>query len=520
VTTMPGIFKTVSAAVFLFVFVACGPKEVGFSLRVVTSACEGTPPTEGADQMQVRVTGPDLAPLEATTVLTAGELQIPKIPAGTGRVFEVRALAGNQVVALGRSLPFNVPEEVPKDAPPALSVFLRRVNAFTAVSGVTSPETCSRMASARAGHTATLLMDGRVFIAGGYQAESTGTMRRALSEAEVFDPVTGTFSAATEMTRRTTEGPQRLPRAFHAATLLDNGQVLITGGRDTLNEAGGSYAVRNGVVYDPPTGAYLGYFNLEVPRSHHAAVRDRSGRVLIVGGWGTDPTSVVETLEYYDPESTRTLLGVGTVRRVEMGVAALQNGEFVAVAGGSDGAVLKDDVIFFAYDRIERTFKQRPSTLTLRDKRRAAAIAPFQDGNRLFLAGGYSTVESADLKSVATSEVISTKDELARRDGPPLAARGDICAAVLADGRVLTLGGRDSRGGQLESASTAELISSASDGTLTVEAVSPLPSARHFLTCTALKDGTVLVLGGLKTAGGATQTLQDAYIFTPAPLED
>jgi hypothetical protein len=499
----------------------CEPKEVSYKVKVVTLACQGPGPLEGADAMRLRITGPGIdLPLESESPTSTGELQVPSIPAGVGRVIELRALNGRgataQVVAVGKSLPFDVPEAVPGESLPEISVFLRRVNSFAPPSSSQTPGTCTTLTLPRAGHTATLLADGRVYIAGGYQAESNGAIRRALSEAEIYDPATGTFTATTEMVRRTTEGIQRLPRAFHQATLLSNGQVLITGGRDTLNQAGSTYAVRSGVLFDAPSTSYLGFFNLELARSHHAAVKDRTGRVLIIGGRGTDPGSVVDAVEYYDPDSTKTLLTSSTVKRVEMSAVAVQAGEFIAVAGGSDGALLRDDVLFFSYDETAGTFRQRSSTLTLREKRRAAGVASFQEGNGLLLTGGYSTAESAELSPVPSSEIISTKDNFARRDGPALSARGDACAAVMADGRVMVAGGR-APGSQ--SVSTAELIVANPDGTAQVQNIAALPSARHYMTCTPLLDGSVLVVGGVRTLGTTTETLSDAFIYTPVPRD-
>ena len=64
-------------------------------------------------------------------------------------------------------------------------------------------------------HTATLLANGKVLIAGG------GALNGALSSAEVYDPAAGTFTSTTNLNN---------PRLGAAATLLDNGQVLIVGG--------------------------------------------------------------------------------------------------------------------------------------------------------------------------------------------------------------------------------------------------------------------------------------------------
>ena len=91
------------------------------------------------------------------------------------------------------------------------------------------------MAESRASHTATLLPDGRVLVAGGYNGAYLAT-------AEIFDPGTGRFSATGSMN----EG-----RSGHTATLLGDGTVLVTGG----NGDGWSF-LASAEVYDPVTGRF------------------------------------------------------------------------------------------------------------------------------------------------------------------------------------------------------------------------------------------------------------------------
>jgi alpha-tubulin suppressor-like RCC1 family protein len=77
------------------------------------------------------------------------------------------------------------------------------------------------MATARSLHTATLRNDGTVLVAGGDSYFYNSALAHSLSAAELFDPVTGSFSAINDMTAI---------RESHTATLLNTGEVLVVGG--------------------------------------------------------------------------------------------------------------------------------------------------------------------------------------------------------------------------------------------------------------------------------------------------
>jgi Galactose oxidase, central domain len=84
------------------------------------------------------------------------------------------------------------------------------------------------MVTARFGHTATLLSDGKVLIVGG--VESGDTVSQTTPTTELYDPATGTF---------TPTGSLAVARAGHTATLLNDGKVLIAGGLTDVGHAHG-----------------------------------------------------------------------------------------------------------------------------------------------------------------------------------------------------------------------------------------------------------------------------------------
>ena len=128
------------------------------------------------------------------------------------------------------------------------------------------------MSTSRYGATATLLANGKVLIVGGFGPGASELPR--LNAAELYDPLTGTFSATGSMT---------VARVLHTATLLNDGKVLIIGG--TTESVGGGAATTSAELYDPRTGVFTTADSMLSDRAQHTATLLASGEVLIVGGW-------------------------------------------------------------------------------------------------------------------------------------------------------------------------------------------------------------------------------------------
>ena len=125
------------------------------------------------------------------------------------------------------------------------------------------------MGTGRSSHTATLLPSGKVLIAGGF-----GGVLGVTSDAELYDPNTGTF---------TVTGSMQLTRTWHTATLLPDGRVLISGGFHVVGGSGITEA--SAEVYDPTTGTFALLANsMSTPRALHTATALSNGKALIVGG--------------------------------------------------------------------------------------------------------------------------------------------------------------------------------------------------------------------------------------------
>ena len=136
------------------------------------------------------------------------------------------------------------------------------------------------LATARDDHTATLLPNGKVLVAGGYDGSGT------LASAELYDPASGTWTAT---------GSLATARYRHTATLLPNGKVLVAGGSDN------SGALASAELYDPASGTWTATGSLATARDCHTATLLPNGKVLVAGGF--DGSGSLASAELYDPAS-------------------------------------------------------------------------------------------------------------------------------------------------------------------------------------------------------------------------
>ena len=236
-------------------------------------------------------------------------------------------------------------------------------NTFTAITAT--------MTAARGGHTATLLPNGLVLITGG---ATTAQGSPTLDSAELYDPVANTFTALT--------ATMTSSRSGHTATLLPNGLVLITGGfTDTVT------ALNTAEVYNPTTQAFTALSATMVStRGGHTATLLPSGVVLLAGGFNDSNTNL-NSAEIYNPNAGtfRALTATMTSSRDQHTATLLPSG-LVLLAGGSTSAhgnpALNTAEL---YDPVAGTFTATANTMTTAREFDAAALLP---NGTVLLTGG------------------------------------------------------------------------------------------------------------------------------------
>jgi len=223
-------------------------------------------------------------------------------------------------------------------------------------------------------HTATLLPDGRVLIAGG-QNSTAGPQTTNL--AELYDPSTGNFARTGSLT---------VDRSGHSATLLSNGKVLIAGGTETTTDGNG-ITLSSTELFDPSSQTFTPGPSMSVGRTGTMATTLPNGKVLLIG-W------LSAAADLYDP-ATNTVTTTGSMITPHAdGTATLLTPGGVLVAGGftATGPITTNSAEL--YDPVAGVFT---ATASMSVARQVFTATLLPDG-RVLVVGGYNPT-NGDLAS-------------------------------------------------------------------------------------------------------------------------
>lgn len=294
------------------------------------------------------------------------------------------------------------------------------------------------LAEGRFWHTATLLTNGKVLVAGGYINSF-----QTIVSAELYDPVTGMWTATASLTY--------VGGGNHTATLLPNGKVLVAGGFN--GNIGSSSGTSNGAeLYDPVTESWSETGHLAQLRHSHTATLLPDGRVLVAGGGcSSSPpgcsTSVFSSAELYHSDSG-IWTGTGELGTARVGHTAtlLTSGKVLVVGGQGAGGRLASAEL---YDPTSGTWS---STADLAVARSYHSATLLPNGNVL-VTGGYGDSGSA----LVGAELYNTRTGTWTQTGSVITPRGSQTATLLANGDILIAGGASGTVGSSVPLASAEL---------------------------------------------------------------
>jgi hypothetical protein len=338
-------------------------------------------------------------------------------------------------------------------------------------------ETAARMLEGRISPTATKLPDGRVLIVGGVpdRVDAYGPM---VSSAELYDPRTDTFSST---------GTLHRPRAYHTASLLQDGSVLVTGGM-TENFPDGGFVERGDAErWDPTTGqwTFLGDV-LAGPRSHHTADVLTDGRVMLLGGADVARARAIDIVS-----PTGTTSSSSTRFLPSLPDAAVIDARRSLRTGYVWNTESLYDDVSVAVAVVDRTTGSVQSQHLSHDRFMAHAIASVVvNGEPQALLYGIDpdTAGVGNPYGRPTALLVGVGSERTTAQ-PPLCWRDYSTSTTLRDGRVLVAGGVALSG----TPAGAEVYDPTTD---TFASTCPMAHARSNATAVELDDGSVLVVGG------------------------
>lgn len=317
------------------------------------------------------------------------------------------------------------------------------------------------------------------------------TLRRAVGITAVACVATMVVSPAANVTASKAAdgeivavGAMESPRSGHTATRLWDGKVLIVGGMVRNGEF-----VADAELYDANAGGFFPAGRMTSPRVGHTATLLPDGRVLIAGG-SSRPDQNVERAEIYDPamgrfEATASLLAARSDAE-----AVLLPGGKVLIAGGTSGS---------DWDRLASAEIYNPAlgkfqtTGSMGAPRVSFTMCELGDG-RVLVTGGTVAGRYPNAQVTATAEVYDSNTGRFTSTGSMMVPRHKHAAVLLADGRVLIVGGSDQRDwrGKFDSAEIYDPV------TRKFAEAGKMDRARFKLRSAVVRmpDGRVLIGGG------------------------
>jgi N-terminal glycosyl-hydrolase-114-associated domain/Galactose oxidase, central domain/Kelch motif len=348
------------------------------------------------------------------------------------------------------------------------------------------------MANARYNHTATLLSNGEVLVAGG---DATGT------SAEIYNPATQTW---------TVTGSMNVSRYGHTASLLPNGMVLIAGGCCATASVPGysqpiDEALTSSELWNPATGTWTSTGTMVNMHAFHTATMLTNGTVLVMGGISLElppGPEVVSGSELYNP-ATGTWTAVGNLNTARYyATSGLLTGDEVLVAGGDAGGCCSGLSSAELYSTATESWQQMPA-MSVGAYLLASAV--LSSGAEMLVSGGYSCCSTPE-STMSTAEIFTAATQTWSITASMSQGRYGHTLTALNDGSVLAAGGTEN-GLNGEGITSAErFYNGSTPPQITIN--SNIATMTFSVTGTGCSAGSYLTPTTLTWTPGATCTVQ------------
>ncbi len=349
------------------------------------------------------------------------------------------------------------------------------------------------------GAVATQLGDGQVLVAGGYNAFDgifDLDKKYYLSEAELYDPSTGMWSAT---------GSMREARYGQALVTLDNGSVLAAGGTAGQN----AFITNTAELYNPKNGKWRYTKSMSTCRVSPTFSRLASGRVLLAGGLGCDGSSQASA-EVYDPDHGGKWTTVAPMHQARWGHTAttLADGRILVTGGRQSPVGAPTETVSSKAEIFDPATGVWTETGSMGEMRFLHSAGLLKSG-RVVVAGGHCpgghvSPPMPTACTSATAEVFNPQTGMWSSTGSMSRPRVEGASQMLADGTFLMAGGGMS--------ATAETYNPTSG---MWSAAAPMSRVRDDAQLVTLSTGGLLIAGGFEAGPGGYFTTATAELFHP-----
>ncbi len=332
------------------------------------------------------------------------------------------------------------------------------------------------MKTARYWASSVVLQNGQVLLTGGIRDG------QRLTSAELYDPSSGTWIGTSSMNS---------PRFLHTSVLLPDGRVFVIG-----SESLSAFAE----IYDPMAQLWVRTSPMSTERGRPTATLLLNGKVLVAGG---DIPNGQSSAEIYDPttETWTPTFRMSTTRRGAVATLLL-SGKVLVAGGGPVG---------FPSELFDPATLSWSITGSMLDVGQNASLATslLPDGRVLAVFGGPTTGSS-----IVRTQLYDPTIGAWKRGADPLATYNSETLTLLRNGRVLLAGGES------PVSPSAQLYDPSGQGTWSLE--SPMIFPRTYHTAVLLQDGRVLISGGTDSnstpaTGGEIYNPPELVPLNPSP---